>query len=282
MYLDNKQKQAYEENGYLVLPNFISAAQCDELIAEADQLIQSFRSEDAPSFFSTTDQVKVSTDYFLNSGDRIHYFFEPEAAQASEKFLEKPQDFLNKIGHALHDINPVFSKFSRQEALHSICQDLGFSEPTLMQSMYIFKNPRIGGEVTCHQDGTFLFTDPMTVTGFWFALEDATVENGCLYGIKGGHRTPLKRKFKRSIDSKVTFEELDSSPWQMENCVPLEAKKGTLIVLHGLFPHMSGFNRSAFPRPAYTLHVTDARAHYPAENWLQRSAEFPARGFSIG
>ena len=40
--------------------------------------------------------------------------------------------------------------------------------------MYIFKQPKIGGEVVCHQDSTFLYTKPESVVGFWVALEDAT------------------------------------------------------------------------------------------------------------
>jgi phytanoyl-CoA hydroxylase len=49
--------------------------------------------------------------------------------------------------------------------------------------MYIFKQPRIGGEVTCHQDSAFLYNDPISIAGLWFALEDATTENGCLWAI---------------------------------------------------------------------------------------------------
>ena len=64
--------------------------------------------------------------------------------------------------------------------------------------MYIFKQPRIGGEVGCHQDATFLYTDPMTVTGFWFAIEDATLDNGCLWAEPGGHTGPLRQVFKRN------------------------------------------------------------------------------------
>lgn len=46
--------------------------------------------------------------------------------------------------------------------------------------MYIYKNPGIGSEVKSHQDGTYLFTEPNSVVGFWIALEDATLQNGCL------------------------------------------------------------------------------------------------------
>jgi hypothetical protein len=51
----------------------------------------------------------------------------------------------------------------------------------MVQSMYIFKQPRIGGPVDAHQDSTFLYTTPQSVTGFWWAVEDATLNNGCLY-----------------------------------------------------------------------------------------------------
>jgi phytanoyl-CoA hydroxylase len=72
---------------------------------------------------------------------------------------------------------------------------------------------------------------------------------------------------------------IDDAPWPEENLCSLEVKKGTLIVLHGLLPHLSRENTSAHSRHAYTLHVIDASAHYPESNWLQRSAEMPLRGF---
>ena len=64
-----------------------------------------------------------------------------------------------------------------------------------------------------------------------------------------------------------------------ERLLPLEVKKGTLIVLHGLVPHMSHENRSASSRHAYTLHAIGGAARYPESNWLQRAPDAPARGF---
>ena len=65
--------------------------------------------------------------------------------------------------------------------------------------MYIFKPARVGGSVTSHQDGTFLYTTPhQTVVGFWLALHDATLENGCLWARPGSHLEPLRRRFVRS------------------------------------------------------------------------------------
>ena len=139
-----------------------------------------------------------------------------------------------------------------------------------------------------HQDATFLWTDPVTVTGLWVALEDATVDNGCLWALPGGHSTvPLAERFHRlGGDADGTaFEHLLPGTARTdvdvpeEGWVPLEAEAGSVVLLHGLLPHRSSPNTSERSRAAYSLHLVEADAHYPADNWLQRPAELPARGF---
>src|ERR1044071_4665270 len=71
----------------------------------------------------------------------------------------------------------------------------------------------------------------------------------------------------------------DSEPWPENELVPLEVKKGSLILLHGLVPHRSFENRSPNSRHAYTLHLIHAGAKYPSDNWLQRGKAMPLRGF---
>jgi phytanoyl-CoA hydroxylase len=144
--------------------------------------------------------------------------------------------------------------------------------------MYIFKQPRIGGEVVCHQDGTFLHTEPESVTGFWFALEDATEENGCMWAEPGGHRRPLRARFVREGQG-TRMVELDAAPLPTDGLVPLAAPKGTLVVLHGRLPHLSGPNRSDRSRHAYALHLIDGACRYSADNWLRRRPGMPLRGF---
>ena len=75
------------------------------------------------------------------------------------------------------------------------------------------------------------------------------------------------------------MEILDDSPWETSKLVPLEVTAGTMVILHGLLPHMSYANRSSLTRHAYTLHLIEANADYPECNWLQRSPEMPLRGF---
>ncbi len=264
-----------------MIEGFADGAQCDALIARAGELVEAFDPDSVRSVFSTTEQTHTTDDYFLTSGDRIRFFFEQEAHDSDGRLLRDKALSINKIGHALHDLDPVFDRFSRSAGAgrHSPA-DLGIAEPLLLQSMYIFKQPRIGGEVVCHQDSTFLYTDPPSVIGLWFALQDATLENGCLQALPGGHKLGLKKRFRRDGEGGVTFDEYDATPFPETGIVPLEVPRGTLIVLHGALPHLSGPNRSDRSRHAYTLHVVDGACRYPGDNWLQREPAMPARGFS--
>jgi len=145
--------------------------------------------------------------------------------------------------------------------------------------MVIFKQPGIGGEVRWHQDATFFDTTPVSVTTFWFALEDAHVANGCLWVQPGGHRSALRERFVRT-ENRAAIEPLDATPWPDDRSArPLEVAAGTLLVFHGLLPHYSAPNRSAASRHAYTLHVTDANTAYADTNWLQPARSMPLRGF---
>jgi phytanoyl-CoA hydroxylase len=56
-------------------------------------------------------------------------------------------------------------------------------------------------------------------------------------------------------------------------------RDGFFVLLHGTLPHLSGPNRSAHPRHAYTLHAIDGVADYPEDNWLLRSPSLPLVGF---
>ena len=279
MKLSPEQIAAYDRDGFLVLENSVNDQACERLRERAGDLVRDFDPEGLISIFSTDEQTRTSDDYFLESGDKIRFFFEENAFHPDGTLRQSKEQSINKIGHALHDLDPVFDNFSRAPQIKQLVSDLGIDDPLLLQSMYIFKQPRIGGEVSCHHDATFLFTEPIRMVGLWFALEDATFENGWLWAIPGGHKLGLKSRFVRAEGGGTRFEVTDSTPWPEEKLQPLEVKQGAVIVLHGLLPHLSRENRSARSRQAYTLHVVDASAHHPASNWLQRSAEHSLRGF---
>jgi len=272
---------AYDRDGVLVLDKLIDPAECDALRARMDQMIDSFDIEEHRSVFSTTSRAHDQDNYFLESGHQTRFFLEEEALDADGNLTTDLPLALNKVGHAMHDLDPLFSQFCRQPQLKAICEGLGHKEPLPLQSMYIFKQPEIGGEVICHQDATYLRTEPETCIGIWVALEDATLENGCLWGIPGGHKNGgLKEVFRRNENGIGTRHDvLDETPFDENKKIALEAQKGTVLVFGGLFPHMSCANRSDKSRHAFTLHVIDKAAHYPADNWLRRPENLPLKGF---
>ena len=277
--LTEAQLVRYQQDGFLVLPGFKPAAELALLRARAGQIVEAFEPGQRISIFTTQAQNRAADDYFLGSGDQVRCFFEEEAFDATGQLRQAKALSINKIGHALHDLDPVFDAFSHGPALAAVAAGLGLAQPQLWQSMYIFKQPGIGGEVGWHQDATFFETEPISVTSFWFALEDATLSNGCLWVAPGAHLGPLRQRFVRQGDV-VRMDTLDATPWPSgAEARPLEVAAGTLVVFHGLLPHYSAPNRSAVSRHAYTLHATDAQARYAPHNWLQRDASLPLRGF---
>ncbi len=280
--LDPAQREAWERDGFLVLEGFVDSAECAALVAHAEEVVAGI-DRDIVSVFTTIEQTRTSDEWFLGSGGAVRAFFEEGAFDESGALRQPIEVSLNKLGHAMHDLDPAFDRFSRTPELAAVAGSV-MDDPLLLQSMYIFKPPHIGGEVSCHQDATFLYTEPLSVVGFWFALQDATIDNGCLWAEPGGHRGPLRRRFVRQGgDADGTrFLELDPTPLPApgtEALVPLEAPAGTLVLLHGLLPHWSGPNRSGRSRHAYSLHCIEAGARYPSDNWLQRPPDLPLRGF---
>jgi phytanoyl-CoA hydroxylase len=279
MKITTSQIDKYSTDGFVVLEDFIEPSECDVLRHRIEQMVQEFDPSGVVSIFTTREQKRVADDYFFSSSGKIHFFFEENAFNPDGSLKQSKEKSINKIGHALHDLDPVFNRFSRSEKLKQLADDLGMQNPLLLQSMYIFKQPNIGGEVVCHQDSTFLHTEPIEIVGLWFALEDATVENGCLWAIPGGHKYGLKSRWARNDSGGMELKTFDSEPWPEEALVPLEVKKGSLILLHGLLPHRSLENESSKSRHAYTLHLISADAKYSEDNWLQRPASMPLRGF---
>ena len=281
--LSAQQVEAYHRDGFLVVEGFASAEACADLRRRAVEIVHEWEPSGERTVFTTDEQERASNREFLSSGGTTWCFFEEEAFGADGELRQTKELSINKIGHAMHDLDPVFERFTYTPQLAEVVADIGLTDALVLQSMYIFKQPSIGGEVTCHQDATFLYTDPISVTGFWFALEDATLENGCLWAAPGGHRTGLRQLFKRTgamTDRDGTvIETLDPTPLPTppDELVPLEVAAGTMVVLNGLLPHWSDANRSGASRHAYTVHCISGAAEYPDWNWLQRPDDLPLR-----
>ncbi|GAC30240.1 Phytanoyl-CoA dioxygenase domain-containing protein 1 [Glaciecola pallidula DSM 14239 = ACAM 615] len=269
--LSNKQKQRFEQQGYLVLDELFNQQQINTLKAAAGKIVDDFDPQSTRSVFSTqTESNKNRDDYFLDSDDKIRCFFEEDAFSLDGELQQTKALSINKIGHALHVLSPEFAAFSQAKIIAQIAEDLGVVAPEIRQSMYIFKQPKIGGVIRWHQDATYFFTTPQSVVTFWFAIEDANIENGCLQVDKQGADFVLKEQFKRYADNTTELLALENVDWPTQDrALPLEVKAGSLVVFNGALPHFSEANRSNKSRHAFTLHLTSAQAKYDELNWLR-------------
>lgn len=280
--------EQYNRDGFLIVRNALSADVCDALRAKAGEYVGQCDVNEHRSIFTTNEQSRrMNDEYFLGSGDQIRYFFEEHAFGEDKTTLKVPLEVaINKIGHNLHNLDPAFEKVSYAPEVKAILRSLGYTRPMAVQSMYIFKQPSIGGEVSAHQDGSFLYTEPQSVLGFWWALEDCTLENGCLHGVPGSHSEPIRQRLRRTTPEEqaanggllTEMKPAKAEPFDLSGSVALDdMKKGDLVLLHSRFVHFSNANHSKQSRHAYSIHVVESdNVHYPADNWLQTTPGNPS------
>ncbi|KAI0081890.1 phytanoyl-CoA dioxygenase [Panus rudis PR-1116 ss-1] len=284
-YLTQSQVNQFYRDGYLRLPGFLSQDETEALLTRAKQLLDNFSIADHPlTKFTTNDDNHVGDDYFLTSGDKIRYFLEEDAVDKDGKLNREKQKAVNKIGHGLHELDPVFREATLNNPnIKAVARDLKFHrDPVALQSMVICKQPQIGGEVPEHNDSTFLYTDPPSALGFWIALERCTPENGALSFLPGSHLTsPITKRFVRLPQGGTGFEQLippEQVPPKPEGKYVLEAcLPGDLVLIHGSVLHKSERNTSPHTRFAYTFHMIESPpyAKYDEKNWLQPTPEMP-------
>ncbi|XP_064164755.1 phytanoyl-CoA dioxygenase domain-containing protein 1 isoform X1 [Anguilla rostrata] len=276
--------EKYQEDGYLVLEGFLDPEECDVLRERMSEIVERM---DVPQHcrieFSTVHDEQLKTqgnaDYFITSGDKIRFFFEKGVFDEKGDFNVARECSLNKIGHALHAYEPLYKNVTHSQKVQNMVKKLGLRSPVILQSMYIFKQPGIGGEVTPHQDATFLYTEPLgRVMGLWIALEDATLQNGCLWFIPGSHKNGITRRMVRTPKGSFPLTDFVGTEQNYDDklFVPAPVKKGGLVLIHGEVVHRSAQNVSNHSRHVYTFHIMESKdTKWSPENWLQPSQDLP-------
>jgi phytanoyl-CoA hydroxylase len=298
----------FHENGVGIVKSFASPEECQNMMSRMSELINDWDPTDLVVFRTDDEQIKNqgNSDYFLDSGDGIAFFLEPSAIDETTGVLQEGRSkhtSLNKVGHGLHVQDPLFREYSTSPRISALTRALGWKDPVLPQSMYIFKQPHDGAEVTSHQDSTFLYTEPrQTCLGLWLALEDATVDNGCIWARPGSHREPIRRHFYRNPEYfvegnkdapqmlfRTLVEDEKENPalgWEgalppgvpedeaarNAGFIPFECKQGDLVLIHGSVDHLSLKNTSSKSRHTYQLHLIEGPnegIEWSKENWLQ-------------
>ncbi|KAM6047081.1 phytanoyl-CoA dioxygenase domain-containing protein 1 isoform 2-T2 [Theristicus caerulescens] len=240
-FVTQHQIQKFHKDGFLVLEHFFTAEECDSMRNQIQRIVAEMEvPPHCRTEFSTKEeeqlQAQGSSDYFLTSGDKIRFFFEKGVLDERGDFLIPKEKSISKIGHALHAYDPVFKQITHSSKVQELGRKLGLERPVVVQSMYIFKQPGIGGEGGITRRMVRAASGTSTCVEF--------------------------------VGSEPAY---DNSQF-----IPLPIRKGGLILIHGEVVHKSELNSSESSRHAFTFHVMEAKdTSWSKENWLQPTPELP-------
>lgn len=296
----------FHHAGFLHIPRFVDNDTCLQMKQCMQTIVNNeWEIEKMDSFGTSEKENTARGDYFLESASKVHFFAEPSALD-EQKRLQKKFDnnkiaALNKVGHGIHLRKGPFANYAFSESIFQLVSELGWEDPVLPQSMYIFKQALVGGAVNSHQDSTFLFTEPrQSCCGLWLALDEATIKNGCLWVRPKSHREAVRRQYLRNpayrnnpeapqFIMKDLYE--DSVTWDgslpgsgsvddllQAGFIAIPCQPGDLLVFNGELDHLSLPNSSPDARHTFQLHLVEGKGiTWSSSNWLQY--ENPSRAF---
>ena len=182
-----------------------------------------------------------------------------ENVQSGEDRDDESQVFQIRTAHLRH---PIFRMLVNDSRLLDMVECLLGPDLRLIHYQGIYKPPHTGGEVGWHQDNYYFNVAENRTVSVWLAVDDATVENGCMWYLPGRHRERLDHTQLWDTAHKKGFyfavRDLDDS-----GAMPAEVRKGGFSIHHCLMPHRSLKNRTGQPRRGLAMHFMDAKMPNP-------------------
>ena len=263
-----EQREQWLERGYLVGGPFLEDSELDAIGA---------------AFLTTIDHLRRE--------QRLENVKSDAAADDSK------QVFQIRTAHLAH---PLFDKLIHDPRLLDAIESLIGPNLRLVHFQGLYKPPYTGGNVAWHQDDYYFGLTRDAVASCWLALDDATVDNGCMWVVPRAHRHMYDHhKNWDPNDKKGFFFSINDPSFLDFSTQPIEIKRGQCLFHHGLMPHRSLRNtsgadatrlrnplfrcdRQGFPRPlpehAGREHADHPRPRLTDEGLPGRRARRPARG----
>ena len=246
MQLTADQLAAYQRDGYVVVEDLLSP---DEVEGLRDRLSE--------------------YTHGGRPGNGIKIQIEPRI-QRGELHVAHPGDGIRKIDFLVQN-DDRFRQLGLNENIVSILEQILGPDIKMFRNSLLLKPPEVGSAKGMHQDSPYWPIEPMELCSCWFALDNATAENGTMAVIPGGHkRGPLPHVH---ITDDYVVDEQYYNPAEMV-LTPIRAGGG--LFFHSLLPHYTAPNRSDKWRRAIALSYMSARSTYTGEG--ESPVYFPVKG----
>ncbi|MBB5781381.1 phytanoyl-CoA dioxygenase family protein [Nonomuraea jabiensis] len=202
-------KTPYERDGYLVLDRALEPREVGELLEEAVRICRGELGDISGA---------------LPAGD----------ADTDDDVLRR---FL--CVHYPHKLSGLMLDTMRHPAIVSALTSVIGPNVKAMQSMLFIKSEGEPGQAW-HQDELFIPTRDRSLAAAWIALDDATVDNGCLWVLPGSHRRGVLYPNREHDDPRYDCTvESYGFPFDDSDAVPVEVAAGTVVVFNGYLLHKS-------------------------------------------
>ena len=229
MVLSEAHKTAFERDGYFIMEGLLDDGEVESIRREITAIVD--RYPDVP-------EELVQIEPAVRRGA-----VEPESVELGVRKLFRM---------TLH--NELFRSLAHHPVMVGIAVELIGQDVALFQSMLLMKPPRFGGQKVWHQDNAYFRLEPNDVFGFWIALDDTDVENGCMHVIPGSHREGIGEHGGVADDYG-----LSSAPAQ-NTAIACIMKAGDALVFHGETYHYTPPNKSDRRRRALQYHYASTHS----------------------
>ncbi|MCJ8328406.1 MAG: phytanoyl-CoA dioxygenase family protein [Lentisphaeria bacterium] len=246
--VSDKEIQFYIDNGYLVVEGLMTGEELDEIKA---------------------DTIKITRGGY-----------ETESIKPVDDSISDEDTLKNILCiHQPHHVSPVMEKFAKHEKICGILSQITAAHlphwdgsVKCMQSMLFIKPPEFQGQAW-HQDEIYIGTRDRSLVGAWIAIDDATIENGCLMVLPGSHKSGYLYP-QRDHENPDEFDFApESYGFDESEEIPVEVKAGALVFFNGYLLHRSRKNLSNDYRKVLVNHYCNAWSLIPAN---PKEGESPA------
>jgi ectoine hydroxylase-related dioxygenase (phytanoyl-CoA dioxygenase family) len=225
--LTDDQIQAFGNNGYHLFGALLDSAQAEELAAVYMDCVKNHQGG--------------------HPSQQVNKIRHSETKEGKERLF-----YQLRCAHLMH---PAFDALVRNERLLDAVESLIGPNLRIVICQGMYKPPHGGDEIRWHQDDYYFQVDkPDAVVSCWLTLDDATVDNGCMWVIPGAHKQLIEHQ---TVPSGTGYHIADMDETQ---ALPVELKRGHCMLHHGLMPHRTLAKSTSRHRRALAIHYMDASA----------------------